>query len=328
VGVNAQEQAAALAQVIAGVGGTATATVKPGIVLWDAVVKEWTVQVGGVQQKAIWMTTEPPYDGANCWCVYSTPQGGQSIIYVAGLTANTPALGPSGQVTIVPGGGTTCTVEVRTVALTAIRLAHYTPAVGDEAALLFSGDKIYAVGKVGTATVAPLASPPTTPPPPPPPATGTAKFSASDSGTWTSGYNWNSYFGQNCYSGSGYVPPSSGSWFYGGATRALADKTNVGGVRFWLGSRKAAGSYNSAATVHFYRHSADSRGGSEPSRTVGPYDVSIPAGWGGGFVTLPQSFAVALKGGGGISIAGDPYVGFTAGSQEPNSGYIEIDWSM
>jgi hypothetical protein len=311
------------------VGGTSGVVVRAGQVLWDVPTKTWVVMVGGIAQSAVWAANQPPYDGASCWVVYSTPAGGQSTAYVAGLVNTIPAAGPSGQVTIVPVGGTTCTVEVKGVAITATRLAHYTPAVGDEAALLWSADKVYAVGKVGTAAAGggPGSAIPT-PPPPAPPATGTAKFSASDSGTWTSGYNWNSYFGQNCYSGSGYVPPSSGSWFYSGATAGLADKTNITQVRFWLGARKAAGSYNSAATVHFYRHSHNNRGGTEPSRTHGPHDISIPAGWGGGFVTLPQSFGVALKGGGGISIAGDPYVGFTAGSAQPNSGYLEIDWSM
>ncbi|ASR83947.1 hypothetical protein SEA_SHROOMS_68 [Arthrobacter phage Shrooms] len=325
----ASDSAAALAGVIASVGATSSVTVRPGVILWDYLTKSWQVEVGGLRQKVVWMTATPPYDGASCWTVFATPQGGQATCYVAGITAASPALGASGQVTVVPAGGTTCTVEVRGVPLTATRLAHYVPAVGDEAALLWSADKVFAVGKIGAAApIIPDGGGSTAPPPPPPVIRGTAKFSASDSGTWTAGYNWNAHYGQNCYSGSGYVPSSSGNWFYSGATRALSDKTNILAVRFYLGARRAAGAYNSPATVHIWRHSHDIRQGTEPTRTLGPTDVVIPAGWGGGFLTLPQSVGVALKGGGGISIAGDPYVGFTSGSAQPNSGYLEIDWSM
>ena len=225
-----------LAQVIAGVGATAGVTVRAGQVLWDSTTKTWLVLVGGIQQKAVWSATEPPYDGAACWVVYSTPVGGQSTAYVAGLVNTIPAAGPSGQVTIVPGGGTTCTVEVKGVPITATRLTHYIPAVGDEAALLWSADKCYAVGKVGTAAAGggPGAGAPATAPPPAPNATGTGKFRSSDSGTWTAAvYNWNRYFGQNVYSGLRLCPTLHGPlvlWRRHG--RGLADKTNIGAVRF------------------------------------------------------------------------------------------------
>ncbi|QGJ88141.1 minor tail protein [Arthrobacter phage Edmundo] len=329
MGSVATDQAASLAEVIASIGSKSDVSVRPGVIIWDYLTKSWQVEVGGVRQKVIWMTANPPFDGASCWTVYVTPKGGQSVCYVAGIVAATPALGANGQVTVVPAGGTTCTVEVRGVPITVTRLAQYTPAVGDEAALLWGADRVFAVGKIGAAApIIPDGGGSTAPPPPPPVIRGTAKFNTSDSGTWTAGYNWNGYYGQNCFSGSGYVPSSSGNWFYGGATRALADKTNILAVRFYLGSRRPAGNYNQMATIHLYRHAHDSRGGTEPTRTTGPHHIDIPAGWAGGFVTLPQSFGVALKSGGGISIAGDPYVGFTSGSAQPNSGYLEIDWSM
>lgn len=321
------QEAADLAGVIAGVGADSTTVLRPGIT--NLVNKVWVLSVGGVAQPgAFWPRHVTPWEGGSCVVAISTPKGGQSLTYVIAMVGNAPSGAPTGTVTVVPAGSPTITVEVNKVPLTVRLGGGYSPTVGDEAILLWSGNQVFAMAKVTTtAASGPASTPVPTAPPPPPPITGTSNFGAQDSATWTDGYNWNSYFGQNVYSGSGYVPRSTGSWFYGGSTRGLADKTNITAVRFFLGARKNAGSYNSPATVHFYRHNNDVRGGGEPARTDGPYDISIPAGWGGGWLTLPQSFGVALKGGGGISIAGDPYVGFASGGAQPDSGTLSIDWS-
>jgi hypothetical protein len=289
----------------------------------------WRVTVGTSPVQAIWSEHVVPYNGAPCILGMSTPPGGQTTAWVLGVTQSAPLVGSTGKVLVATGGSQTITVEVNGVSQTATIVGAYAPVVNDTAYLEQRAGTLYAVGKLGAAIPIPPVPPTTDQTPPPPPIqTGTSDFRAQDSGTYTAAVGgWNSYYGQNVYSGSGYVPPSTGHWFYNGATRGLADKTNIGQVRFYLGARQRAGNYNAAATVHFYRHNNDSRGGN-PGLTAGPHDISIPAGWGGGWVTLPQSFGVALKGGGGISIAGDPYVGFTAGSAQPNSGYLEIDWSM
>lgn len=315
-----------LAGVIAEVGQQAGGvSVKPGEMLVDS-AGNWTFSSGGSPVKAIFVTSAVPYPGAPAVAVVQTPPVGMSTAWVIGMTQEGASQGATGKITVVNGDGLTVQVEVERKLITATRLAHYTPAVNDSCLIDYKGGKAYTLGKIGTATIAPPPPTATIPPPPPPPQTGTSYFGATDSGTWTSGYNWNSYFGQHCYSGSGYVPPSSGNWLYGGATRGLGDKGTITRVQFYLAARKQAGNYNSAATVHFYRHTSDSKGGAEPSRTHGPHDVSIPAGWGGGYIDLPASFGEALKGGGGISIAGDPYVGFTGLSGAGNSGHLAIDW--
>jgi hypothetical protein len=170
----------------------------------------------------------------------------------------------------------------------------------------------------------PPAPPP--PPPPPPPQTGTSTVAAADSGTWTAAIGgWNSYFHQNVYSGSGYVPPSTGAWFYNGGTSAFSGK-KILGAQFFLPARRQAGSYNSVVTIHLYAHGSSYRGG-EPTRYA-EYDVTVPPYFGGGWINLPSSFFAVLFGGGGISIAGDPYVGFTGVGENGNSGALSVNWSF
>ena len=289
---------------------------------------QWLVTVGTNPIKAIWGEHVTPRHEAPCVVAMISMPGGQSTAWVLAVTQEAPLGSHEGKVLVVPAGSPTITVEANGASRTATIVGPYSPAINDTVLLEQRGGTLYAVGKVG-ATTAPapviVADAPTAPPPQI--ISGTSDFRASDSGTHTPAVGgWNGYYGQMVYSGSGYVPPSTGHWFYGGATRGLADKTTITKVRFFLGARRQAGAYNNAATVHFYRHNNDNRAG-EPGRTHGPHDISIPPYWGGGWVELPASFGEALKGGGGISIAGDPYVGFASGSMQPDSGTLSIDWS-
>lgn len=289
-----------------------------------ATTRSWQVSVGTNIIQAIAAEHVTPVHNAPCVVGMVTHPTGQTTAWVLGVTQQSFTEGATGKVLTVPGGSATITVEVNGKSLTATIVTPYAPVTNDVCLLEQRGGVLYAVGKVGL----PAAPPPPPPPPvapPAPPQTGTSEFRTHDSGTWTAGYNWNGHYGQNVYSGSGYVPPSSGHWFYGNATTALADK-NIGALRMYLGPRQRAGAYNSAATVHFYRHTSPGKAG-EPARTHGPHDVSIPAGWGGGWIGLPASFGDALKGGGGISIVGDPYVGFASGAAAPDSGTLSADWS-
>ncbi len=287
----------------------------------------WRVTMGTSPVQAIWLEHVVPRENAPCLLALATLPGGQTTAWVLGMTQQDAMPGNSGKVLVATGGSATITVEVNGVSQTATIVGPYAPVVNDTTLLERRAGTLYAVGKVGATVPVQQSAPPPQAPPPPPIQTGTSEFRSQDSGVHTPAVGgWNGYYGQNVYSGSGYVPPSTGHWFYHGATRGLADKTNLGEVRFYLGARQRAGNYNAAATVHFYRHDNDARAG-EPNRTHGPHDISIPAGWGGGWVTLPQSFGVALKGGGGISIAGDPYVGFASGAASPLSGTLSIDWS-
>jgi hypothetical protein len=102
---------------------------------------------------------------------------------------------------------------------------------------------------------------------------------------------------------------------------------NISRIRLHLPARLRVGTYNSAATIHVYAHTSGSRPGGDVSRVVGPHDISIPPGFGGGDFDLPLTFAAAIAGGGGISIAGDPYAGFNSRLDDPTSGRLILNWS-
>jgi hypothetical protein len=322
---SAEVETARLVRTLAGITGGASVQLRPGQICYDAAAQSFYVMSGGTRVTAIWNQGIVPYDGANCVLLLAT-ESGSSIYFVAFITDAGPTPGPAGTVTAFTAGTSTCTVQVGAATYTAQRVASYTPAVGDTALLTFAGGNIYATCALSVYTPPPVAIV-TTAAPPAVKITGTSNIPCQDSATWTDGYNWNSYFGQNTYSGSGYVPRSTAAWFYNGGTNGLADKTNIGAIRFYLAARRNSGAYNSTATVHFYAHNAQSRGAGEPARVAGPYDLNVAAGWGGGWVTLPQSFAAALQAGGGVSLAGDPYVGFTGVGENGNAGALSIDWS-
>jgi hypothetical protein len=180
-----------------------------------------------------------------------------------------------------------------------------------------------------TSYVAPPVSAPGTTAPPPANSTGELPVFATDSATWvpTLG-DWNAWAGggQNVYQGTYGGSTTYGSWFYNGATKQLAGAT-IGKVLFRVPKRRAVGSYNTAGTLHVYVHSSDTRPGGDVARISGPYDISIPANFQGDFKELPVTVGNLLKSGGGISIAGDPYMGFVGKAEDPSSGQLIIPWS-
>jgi hypothetical protein len=291
----------------------------------NLVNSQWVVSSGGVTVSAVWNNNLIPYDGAQCVLALATI-GSASIYYVMYITDVQPAMSGPATVTAFTGGASTCTVSINGTNYTAHRVASYTPAVNDVCLVLDMAGDLYAVGALTTYTPPPK---PASPPPPPPPATttGSSLYTATDSGTWTGAYGgWNSYYGQNVYTGSGYVPPSTGAWFYAGHTRGVAGKT-INYIRFYLPPRRNAGSYNSTLTLHLYAHTAWSRGNAEPHRNTSAFSLNVGAHFGGGWISLPGSFAATLQGGGGISIAGDPYMGFTGVGESGSSGALQIGWS-
>lgn len=315
-----------LAGVFADIGGAAgSVSVKGGELRRDA-ADNWYFLSGGQAVAAVFTDQLVPYQGAPVVAILRTPAKGLSTAWVVGITREEPNRGGTGKILVVNGDGVTVSCEVEGKAVTAKRMAHYTPVVNDTCIVHWVAGQAYAMGKIASPPPVITAPPAVVAPPRAAPITGTFKAAAQNSGTWTSGYNWNSYFGQNVYSGSGYVPPSSGHWFYNGATKGLADKGTITSVKFYLPARKQAGNYNATAAVKFYRHSTNVKGSGVPVLTTGPHTVNVAPGWGGGYITLPQSFGVALKGGGGISISGDPYVGFTGISGAANSGHLIITW--
>jgi len=280
----------------------------------------------GLPQPAIWL------------CDYAAP--GEPIIVGTIGKKDAPGemlvLGRVGQagpveasVTAAPSGSDTITVTAGAVVYTVTFLASYTPTVGDRVRLLWQGGSGTVLGKVGI-TPATVISQPATPPPPAASTSGELSVPATDSATYSGGaYGWNGYYGQNVYQGDGsaWGAPSSnaGAWFYGSAATQLAGAT-VTAPRFRLPARRSGGASGSPATIHLYVHTNPTRPGGDVNRIAGPFDVTIPAGYGGGWITLPE-WGNTLINGGGISITGSPYTGFQGRDTDPASGQLILPWT-
>lgn len=289
------------------------------------------VRIGGLSQEAVWPAG-----------VYAAP--GESLLIAQLVRGDAPAhnvvLGRvgadgarEGTVTTVPGGADTITVTAGTTDYTATFLASYTPTVGDRVRLLWQGRDVTVIGKVGVTPGAIIPSN-TTPPPPPPKTSDTFSAPAIDSSTYWSGGGWDSIRPGGGVVTQGTVYGTSntvtGSWFYGNTMAELAGAT-INRVRFRVPQRRSVGNYNAAATIHIYTHNNPARPGGDVTRVAGPTDWSVPAGWNPppneGFIDLPTSYAATLIAGGGISIAGDPYLSFIGKPADSASGQLLIDWS-
>jgi hypothetical protein len=233
-----------------------------------------------------------------------------------------------GIVTAAPGGSDTITVTADEVDYTVTFASDLTPTIGDRMRLLWQGGTGTAVCKVG---ITPTAAPPPSPTAPPPGAatTGVHPVVATDSGTYSIGYGWNSYFKQNIYQGDGSTwgaPVSnSGAWFYGSGANQINGST-VTGIQFRLPARNSAGASSAAGTVHIYLHNSPSKPGGDVTRVQGPTDVVVASGSPGGNIALPVSWGQTLIDGGGISITGSPYMGFRGRGEDPESGKLLLTW--
>lgn len=202
-------------------------------------------------------------------------------------------------------------------------IADYMPS--DPVYLLWDADKPTILGVIADI------APPTLQAPPPPQvgqSSGQTAMVATASDTFGVG-GWGRWAtaGEDVYSGTQGAYTVTGAWFYGAPKPELAGKTATR-IRFKIPGRlRGVGAYNSTVTVHLYAHTSQSRPGGDVSRVVGPVDVNIVAGFGGDYVDLPGEFFPILAAGGGISIAGNPYLGLYSRLDDPESGKILIDWS-
>lgn len=288
------------------------------------------VKIGGLPQEATWPSG-----------VYAAP--GESLLIAQLVRGDAPAhnvvLGRvgadgarEGTVTTVPGGSDTITVTAAGADYTATFLASYTPTVGDRVRLLWQGRDVTVIGKVGV-TPAIILPPTGTAPPPPPVSSGTFNAPATDSATYWSGGGWDSIAGGGgkVYQGTVYGTSNvvAGSWFYGNTMAGLAGAT-ITRIQFRVPQRLSVGSYNAAGLIHLYAHTSPGRPGGDVTRVSGPADWSIAPGWnpgpGDGWVDLPTSYAATLINGGGISISGNPYMGFVGKPSDPASGQLRLDW--
>jgi hypothetical protein len=205
--------------------------------------------------------------------------------------------------------------------------------VNDNVILAWNAATPTVTGKVG-ATATPAPPVPPVPPPPGPATVGTSTYQATDSSTYWSGGGWDSVNGGGgqVYQGTVYGTSNVvyGSWFYSGSPTELAGRT-INGVTFRLGTRLNVGTYNTAVTVHLYVHTSANRPGGDVTRTQGPFDVTIQPGQGSLDVNFPPAtvalIAPVLTGGGGFSIAGDPYAGVKGRLTQPDSGLLTFNWS-
>lgn len=234
-----------------------------------------------------------------------------------------------------PRTGTVLSVGITEIVLTGADGITYTTSrfsgsymVGDPVYVAWDAAQPIILGKLPSITPtpptqAPVAASPIIP-------TGTAKGAAGKTNTWWGPGGWGSWAGskqggEQVYSGTWSGATVTGSWFYGATFTNLGSKT-ITEIRFRLPKRLDIGSSGSA-TVHLYAHTSKYQPGGDVNRTVGPWDVTVTQSQGAHWITLPLTFAPVLKAGGGISITGDPYVGFDGRLQDPQSGRIEMDWN-
>lgn len=283
------------------------------------------VSIGGVTQPAAWPDTV--YAGVGDPLIIAQivkrDAPAQNVV-----VARVGAAGPrEGTVSSVPGGSDTITVTAGGTDYTATFGSTYTPIIGDRVRLLWQGRDVTVLDKVG---VTPAASSPAgawVAPPPPPASTGQTAAPAIDASSFWGPGGWGSWSrGVGVYQGDYGSGPVTGAWFYGTQLSQLEGAT-ITRIQFRVPARKSAGAYNSAGTLHVYAHTSPTRPSGDVNRVTAAMDVPIAAGWGGDFIDLPLDYASTLIAGGGISIAGNPYMGFKDKAEDAASGQILLDWS-
>lgn len=284
---------------------------------------KWYANIRGSLLTARWDNQMQPLQGMAIAVDLTKDEAGQSTALVICGYLDQPR----------PSTGTVLTVGVTEIVFTGEDGTTYTTdrfigsySFGDLIFIDWSAGLPTIIGVIPTITVTPP-----TPPPPPPPVThtGSTTLIASASDTWGVG-GWGRWAtsqagGEDIYTGTWGGYTLTGAWFYGTPKPELAGKT-ITRVQFRFPQRLSVGA-SGAATIHLYAHTSQSRPGGDVSRTVGPFDVSIPQGSPPKWVDLPTSFGAVLAAGGGISIAGNPYAGFASRLDDAESGKILIDWS-
>lgn len=282
------------------------------------------IVLGGVQQFAYWNDHAYAAPGEAITVAREVDPSGVARNTVIGRIGRPGAT----EGTVLSADGMKAVVSVGAIEVTAAYNSGLTLVGGDTVRLMWQGRVATVLVKL-TSYVAPPVPAPGTTAPPPANSTGELPVFATDSATWVPGLGvWNAWAGgrQSVYQGSYSGHTMYGSWFYNGATRQLAGAT-IDRVRFRAPKRLSVGSYNAAGTMHVYVHGSDTRPGGDVARISGPYDISIPAHWQGDFVDLPPTAGDALKSGGGISIAGEPYMGLAGKAEDPSSGQLILNWS-
>lgn len=295
-----------------------------GTAHWDGT--QWYAMVGGNPLSAYWQDPLQPVQGGGI-VVDLTNQGrGQYSAYVLGSYTLQPRPSTGTVQSVIPAGVSTKIVFTGAdgVSYTTDQfIGSYNP--GDPVFLTWDAGKPTILGKINAMGTTP-------PPDSTDEAVTTVKRTihrpATKSNTWWAPGGWGSYAtsrfgGEDVYSGTWGGATVTGAWWYG-PKPDLGGKT-VTKVTFRLPQRLGAGNNNAPATIHLYGHPATAQGGTDVSRTVGPVDVVVSPGAGPKTITLPSTFHSIAANGGGISIAGEPYVGFRGRRADPQSGKLTIE---
>jgi hypothetical protein len=291
-----------------------------GTAFWDGT--SWYANVGGNLLTARWVDPFSALQGQSIIVDITTDEHGQSTAFVAGGYTDQPR----------PSTGTILTMTPDVVVAGAFGGSVIaaglvgTYSIGDNVYLDWESPQPMVIGHAPALAVIPAANTPT-PPTTAGPLTGTQRTPAVKSDTWANGWGeWATAQagGEDVYSGTLSGTAVTGSWFYGLGNTVLSGKT-ITAARFRLPQRLNAASTGSV-TVHLYAHTSSSEPGTDVSRTVGPFDVTVASNAPPQWVDLPSTFYSVLTAGGGISISGDPYVGFVGRLKDPDSGKTEIDW--
>lgn len=289
----------------------------------------WQANLNGNLIDARWAHGVSPEQGGAIVVDLTNNGDGQSSALVSFGYSDQPLPTTGTAQSVIPAGVSTQIVFLGSdgVQYTTDRfVGDYSP--GDQVFVTWDANTPIILGKLSTIKPTPPAQSPVAASPITP--TGTAKAAAGKTNTWWGPGGWGSWAGstqggEQLYSGNYGSGPVSGAWFYGAAFTTLGSKT-VTEVRFRLPQRLNIGASGSA-TIHLYAHTSKYQPGGDVNRTVGPFDVTVSQAQGAHWITLPLTFAPVLKAGGGISISGDPYVGFDGRLKDPQSGRIEMDWT-
>jgi len=296
-----------------------------GTAYWDG--GKWWAKLGDNLLDARWLDPiQPLQDGKIVVDITNDGKGQSSALVIGGYT-DQPRPSTATANSIIPAGVSTqiaFTGEDSVQYTTDRFIGTYSP--GDPVYLKWDAGIATVIGKIGAVAKVPEAPAPS---PPSSAVSGETKLSATASDTWGVG-GWGRWAssqrgGEDVYSGTWGGYALTGSWFYGTPRPELAGKT-ITRILFKVPARLNVGA-SGAATIHAYAHTSKSRPGTDVNRVTGPFDISVPDGYGGGYTDLPLSFAPTLVAGGGISIAGDPYVGFQSRLDNPESGKLIISWS-
>lgn len=165
-----------------------------------------------------------------------------------------------------------------------------------------------------------------TPQPVPPigqPGSGVSYVVAQNSRTYVGGA-WRTD-AMTAVQGTSVGVANTGAWFYGTAPRSLLVGATI--TRLQIRLQRQLGGTVGAQPVHLYLTSDNTQPVGDTTRTAGPTDISMAPG-DSLLADLPVAWGTQLASstGGGIAIAGDPFLTIEGLATDPVSGQLEFTW--